>query len=119
LVPARGKLLEHGFACILLELQAVAGVGEGFAEQEARPRERGERVHVVVDETREHGGERLRLAVGTLRAVENARLATLEIHARIERMERPLAGLKPVRTLRIDPERGAAVVPENAGVASD
>src|SRR5579859_7674086 len=87
---------EHVGAGVFFELQRIACIGESLAKQKARTGEGSERVHPVVDQPREDRGQRLRLTVGALRAEQQMWPAILQVHAGVERMERPLARLHRV-----------------------
>src|SRR5215218_5857755 len=82
LMTAGRERLEDILSRIQLQLQAVPRVREGLSEEEPRAGERGERIHLVVDEPRQHGREGLRLSVRALRSVEETWPTLPKVHAR-------------------------------------
>lgn len=88
LVTTRGQSGKHSLSSIGFELERIARIRERFAEQKARPCKSRERIHPIVDETREHGSECLWLTVRALRAERKMRPAISQIDARVQRMER-------------------------------
>ena len=111
LVPKRLEPCDGVLRNGRLQLQRVAAVRERAPEQEARPRQRLERVEAVVDQPCQEGSQGLRLAVRALRAIEQVRLVALERQARVEGEERALARPQRVRAAGVAAEGAAAVVP--------
>ena len=64
---------------------------------------------------REHGGLRLRLAVAAHGAIGDDAAVLERGERRIERVERPAAGLERVERFRIEREARAAVLHQHAG----
>ena len=118
-VTALCKPCQHIRARVLLDLQAVAAVGEGLAQQKAWACERGSRIKPVVQQEAQDQRQRLRLSVGTLCSINQMRPPVFQRQTGIERIERPLARRIAVRATRISAKGGSAVLPENACVAGD
>src|SRR5271165_3053651 len=116
-MPARRQFSGDRFADIRLELQAVAAVRECLAEKEAWAAQRAERILMVIEEAGQNHRQRLRLTVRSLRPIDQRRFSARKSEAWIERVERTLSRRDAVRMVGRQRERGAAILPENAGVA--
>src|SRR6185369_13606117 len=119
LVPPLAKHVPDVVAKSILEPQRAGLLAPGSPEEPARCLDRRLWIESAIDDARDEGRLRLRLALTAHGAVDEARVSVDEIHGWDQGVRRLLARRQAIHVPRIEREERAPVLKEDAGVARD
>ena len=103
----------------ILEPQRAGLLAPGSAEEPARRLDRRLWIESAIDDARDEGRLRLRLALSAHRAVDEARASVDEVHGRDQGVRRLLARRQAIHVAGVEREERAPVLKKDAGVARD